>query len=303
VRNPEEADLILVAGILEHNVFEDLRSKRIWRQYPEKCFGYSELDNVPSFLHGVYASATRSKGMFNRMQSCGYPGHNAWRPNPCPLPTPFYRLPKLYLFTFMGRNSHPVRKKLFQVPWPFKDVLVEDTSRKYQRFEEANQNCQIMRERYWKVMAQSKFVLCPRGAGASSIRLFEAMQAGVAPVIVSDAWLPAWGPDWNEFSVFIPERQAGKTYEILKYHESEYVERGKLAAAAYGRWFSDEAAWGQLLAAIQAIRHSQIIPERWFVRSHKFIYLLELMFHWRYQLPMRIKGLPTMLSKITKLRS
>ena len=155
----------------------------------------------PSFLHGVYSSATRTKGMFGRMQSCGYMVHNAWCQNLPPLPMPFYRQPKEYLFSFIGRRSHPVRKKLFRASWPCKEVFIADTTGQYEHFKnqyqnkDQLQNRQAMQARYWEIMARSKFVLCPRGAGASSIRLFEAMQAGVAPVISSDDWIPAAGPD------------------------------------------------------------------------------------------------------------
>jgi hypothetical protein len=93
VADPAAADLILITGILEKNTFASLRANRIWQQYPEKSFGYSEVDNVPSFLHGVYASASRFKGLFNRMQSGGYPGHRAWRPNSMPPPLSFMKRP------------------------------------------------------------------------------------------------------------------------------------------------------------------------------------------------------------------
>jgi hypothetical protein len=289
VATPAEADLILIAGILEHNTFENLRANEIWRRFPEKSFGYAETDNVPSFLHGVYASATCGKGLFNRLQSSGYPGHRAWRPNALPSTAPFYRSPKTYLFSFIGRRSHPVRKKLFHTLWPGYDVLIMDQTGKYDHFQAADFHREKQQAEYWDVMRRSKFVLCPRGAGASSIRLFEAMQAGVAPVIISDGWRPAFGPDWREFAIFIPERNVARTYEILKGHEDEFAERGRQAAAAYEKWFSDAAAWGQLLAAIQAIQRGQKIPERWFVRMAGIIYFLELMHEWRYRLPIGIK--------------
>lgn len=288
VQNPADADLILIAGILEGNAFENLRSVGIWKQYPEKSFGYSEADNVPFFLHGIYSSATRTKGIFNRMQSCGYPAHNAWLQNFCPLPLPFYQQPKQYLFSFIGRNSHPIRKKLFRMTWPGKDVLVADSTREYEHFKDQDLNRREMQIRYWEAMAQSKFVLCPRGAGASSIRLFEVMWAGVAPVIISDGWIPPLGPGWKEFAICIPHRSLDRTYEILKFHESEYQDRGRLAAAAYAKWFSYENAWDQMLAMIQTIRSSQRLPEKFFVRAEPVIYCLEKLHEWRFQFPIML---------------
>jgi hypothetical protein len=288
VADPGEADLILIAGILEKDTFKNLRLNDVWKQYPEKSFGYGETDNVPSFLHGVYSSATRAKGVLHRIQSCGYMAHNAWRQNPCTLAMPFYQQPKKYLFSFIGRNSHPVRKRLFQVSWPGGDVVVEDTTTSYEYFTDCGQKHQEMQAHFWKILSQSKFALCPRGAGASSIRLFEAMHAGVAPVIFSDAWIPPAGPDWKKFAIFIPEHEIGRTHEILKSHESEWEERGKIAAAAYQQWFAHGEAWRQLLAAIEEIRFSQKIPEKWFVRARHFIYCFERLHEGRYQLQIKL---------------
>jgi hypothetical protein len=270
--NPEDADIIFITGILEKNIFENLRLNDVWKRYPEKSFGYAEMDNVPSFLHGVYSSAARTKGIFGRMQSCGYLTD---RQNPPALTMPFYQYPKEYLFSFVGRKSHPVRKKIFRASWPGKDVFIANTTSEYNHFTNDSQNHQAMRSRYWDVMARSRFILCPRGAGASSIRLFEALQAGVAPVIYSNTWIPAAGPDWKQFAIFIPERQIHQTYEILKSRENEWEERGKRAAAAYAKWFANDAGWQQLLGAIQTIRSSQKLPEKWFVHGRHIIYCLE----------------------------
>jgi len=289
VTNPEQADLILITGILEKNTFESLRMNQIWQQYPEKSFGYSEVDNVPSFLHGVYASASKVKGLFNRMQSGGYPWIQQWRPNPSPLAMPAHKFVKKYLFSFVGRKSHPVRKRLYRAKWPTREVFVANITDEYNHWVDEGEKYRQIQTRYWQIMAESKFVICPRGQGASSIRLFEAMQAGVAPVVVSDGWIPAIGPEWKEFTLFIPERRVHKAYEILKSHESEFLERGKLAEAAYQKWFTPEAAWGQLLVAVDKIRESQKIPEHWFVRCRNLIYFAELAHEWRYRLPILIK--------------
>jgi hypothetical protein len=289
VSNPAEANLILITGILEKNTFETLRNNSVWRKYPEKCFGYSEIDNPPAFLRGVYSSAVAWKGVFNRMQSCGYSGHGGWSENRCSSTTPFYTFPKKYLFSFIGRKSHPVRKRIFRTAWPDNEILIIDTTRSYDHFKSIDKAGERMQAGYWEVLSQSKYALCPRGAGASSIRLFEAMQAGVAPVIISDAWIPALGPIWNEFAIFIPERKTSKIYEVVKSHESEFAERGRLAAAAYARWFSKQAAWEQLLAAVRVIRDTQQLPESWFAHSWGLIYFCELMHEWRYRLPILIK--------------
>ena len=109
------------------------------------------------------------------------------------------------------------------------------------------------RQRYWSIMARSQFVLCPRGYGSSSFRLFEAMQCGRAPVIVSDAWVPPAGPDWSAFSLRIPERKLAQIPQILAQHEDEAARMGELARKAWQQWFSDEATPRTLLGYLDGI--------------------------------------------------
>lgn len=290
VLNPKEADLILITGILELDTFRDLRLNEVWRKYPNKSFGYSEVDNVPTFLHGVYASACCTKGIFNRMQSCGYPTHRRWKVNPPSIKKPFYNYPKKYLFSFIGRNTSTVRKKIFRFPWMESDVMVLDISGKYDHFSEVSENRKEMQFQYWKSFSESKYILCPKGQGASSIRIFEAMECGIAPVIISDKWVPSYGPTWDKFAIFIPENKIHQTHEILKSHENEWMERGKLAEEAYKNWFSEERSWDQLMGAIQVIKNSQNIPEQFFVNARGVIYILESANNYFYNILILLKN-------------
>lgn len=292
VEDPNQADLILLAGILEDDTFANLRRNKIWREYPGKCFGYSETDNVPSLLRGVYASATRWKGAFGRMQSSGYVIHRGWEINePPPSLLPAFDQPKQHLISFVGRKSHPLRKKLLLHPWASDEVLIVDQTGRYGHFgsHSKDDTRQAHRLLYWETMIASKFALCPRGAGASSVRLFEAMQAGVAPVIVSDSWIPPHGPDWDRFALFIPQRHIGRIHEIVKARESEFAERGRRAMEAYREWFTDEAIFRQIVGAIRRIEADQVIPESWFARASALPHAFEWLHQWRHKLPGRTK--------------
>jgi len=65
---------------------------------------------------------------------------------------------------------------------------------------------------YLDIMARSVFALCPSGSGPNTLRLWEAMGAGVIPVILSDNWQPP-GPEalWRQAAVFWPETREGLT--------------------------------------------------------------------------------------------
>ena len=56
-----------------------------------------------------------------------------------------------------------------------------------------------------QVTQRSIFSLCPRGYGATSYRLYEAMQLGAIPIYVSDKHLLPWSDqiDWSEFCVIV----------------------------------------------------------------------------------------------------
>ncbi len=76
---------------------------------------------------------------------------------------------------------------------------------------------------YTDLLATSKFALCPRGTGPSTIRIWEAMAAGSIPVIISDQLImPDIGDtSWNNIAVFVPEWMVFAIPEIL----TEYTNR------------------------------------------------------------------------------
>ncbi len=57
-------------------------------------------------------------------------------------------------------------------------------------------------------LARSVFVLCPAGTGPNTIRVWEALQAGAVPVILSDEWRPPGGGEmWASSAIFQPENE------------------------------------------------------------------------------------------------
>jgi hypothetical protein len=66
-------------------------------------------------------------------------------------------------------------------------------------------------------MRRSEFALCPRGYGATSYRMYEAMQFGAIPVYISDKfWIPfEKDVNWYEFCVIVPESRIDEMDFIL----------------------------------------------------------------------------------------
>jgi hypothetical protein len=145
------------------------------------------------------------------------------------------------LWSFMGTASnHPVRKALFDLDRS--RALVVDTQRwsdtvRWAWKTDLRGEGRSMFQEYVSVLGRSHFVVCPRGKGASSIRLFEALQAGRCPVIISDDWLAPPFVDWSSCSLRIPEAEVGELPRILRSHEAEAETLGREARAVWRTTF------------------------------------------------------------------
>jgi hypothetical protein len=135
---------------------------------------------------------------------------------------------------------------------------------------------------FGEVMANSAFVLCPAGAGASTFRLFETMKAGRVPVILSDQWVPPEGPDWASFSLVVPEREAASLPRILESLEDQAPRMGRVARAQWEQWFSETASFHRIVEWCLSIQRSRRRPER-LMRAVALLQLLEP-FNFRYKL-------------------
>lgn len=90
-----------------------------------------------------------------------------------------------YTFSFMGSfNTHPVRRKIYEHLGKREDCLVVDTGAWH--FENPTDAQQHNRREYIQLLGNTKYSLCPRGTGPSSIRIWEAMAMSSIPIIVSD---------------------------------------------------------------------------------------------------------------------
>ena len=191
-----------------------------------------------------------------------------------------------------------MRKRLFSLAFSSNEVVIVNTSA-YNHFREGEVNREEAHTQFWNLARRSKFALCPRGAGTSSIRLFEMLEAGIAPIILADDWLRPWGPKWEDFALFVPESKAGSLYKIAKDHETEHLQRGRLARKAWEQFFSPENYWGFILESIHQIQRHQTISESTCLK------LLPLMVAWewfrqrRIHAVIRLKiGIKAVISKL-----
>ena len=271
--NPSDADIIIIGNIRDEFDFRSLRNHAVARQYPTKAFAVDERDDwtIIPFLPGVYASAHRHLPIKKRYCSGSYSLYHEDFKNPYIEKSNLsgYSHEKKHLASFIGRRSHKVRDALFDLKFKNETVIISDTST-FNLFTHESAGKLDRQRHYSSVMASSKFAICPRGAGASSIRLFEAMKSGVAPVIFSDDWIVPLGPDWKKFAIFLPESEIPNLERVLLEHESRYCEMGKHAQQAFLEYFSDEKYFDYIIDQIITLkrRNSPILQRSiWALRN------------------------------------
>lgn len=116
------------------------------------------------------------------------------------------------LYSFVGwPGTHQVRKKLMKLP-KADDVVLIDRSNWHFWTGAEKQN----KKEYQDILARSRFSLCPRGTGASTIRFWESMQAGAIPILISDAMALPTEIDWASCCIRVKEDQAHLVDDIIR---------------------------------------------------------------------------------------
>lgn len=267
--NPAVADLIIFVDVSFENFGESVLNHPLVRRYPGKCFVHCHADNPYYFLHGIFASNSKRSIMgWKRTRTAAYTLMNRSYMNPFVRQFDLGKMKnvsKKYLFSFIGRNSYYIRDILFKTTFSRSDIKIENSDG-FQFWK--NRDGKLERqEHYYRRLLESKFSLCVRGTGTNSIRLFETLQLGICPVIISDGWIPPHGPNWKDFSIFIKEKNINELEQIIVSHEKDYQEMGKLSRKCFEDFFSEETYFNYLVENCLDIQKTQIIPEFFYSRA------------------------------------
>lgn len=270
--DPAKADLIFIGNLRPEQQHRKLRENPLLRRFAKKCFVLFEGDEPVRFAQGILTSLTKEHANLGRFRSGSYFLYHADFKNPFverwyaernarPFPPPTKR----YLACFSGRACIPLRERLLNLAWRRPDVFIRDTTHSFDNFTHNPMGKNPAREAYFTVSLRSKFMLCPRGDGAASIRFFEAMQLGVAPVLISDDWVLPEGPDWSRCMLRIREDELDSLETTLERHEDEAAEIGREAQCAYENYFHGEAYVRYLIDSARSIQRTHApLPERFF---------------------------------------
>lgn len=253
---PEEADIVVFA---ETHPAQDLyllraRFHPLYRKFRARAFVYHDWYVVLPIYAGLFPNQSRTRAPF----PCASFHYLARR---CENDAIAFdsSTERPYLFSFVGSSrTASLRREVFSLNHP--RAFLKDTgeARAWNMNRAQKENYE---GDYAKVMAQSKFVLCPRGLGPASYRLFETMEMGRAPVIISDDWQFPVGPNWNEFSFQVPESDIAKIPEILEQNEARALEMGWAARRAWEEWCSQRVSFHRVVEACAALQSKRSWPQ------------------------------------------
>jgi hypothetical protein len=258
--DPADADLVLVCGnfsldpgaVLAHPL----------RRRARRFAVYSGDDNYLPLVPGAYASPRRGLSTWaGRVRGFGYAASYGVLANDGVARAAEHpsRHEPHYLFTFEGGANSRVRRALFRSAAAFGDrALVRDTTASYRHFGAGDDpDRRRAQDRYAETIRDGAFALCPRGVGTGTLRLYEAMRLGVAPVVVADGWVPPSGPDWGRIALFVAERDVARLVDVLEAHRGEAARRGAEARRAWEQWFAPEVFFDRLVDAASAASGSK----------------------------------------------
>lgn len=267
--DPATADIILFVGNCDR-YGKGIIDSPIVAAFPEKCFIYNDDDGSVPLLPGVYVAAEKP-GLLDLHRVTNMMWVEGLNPMTEPVPAE-----KKYLFSFAGGSTSVLRKKLYRIKFGRPDILIQNTS-DYYHWDPSQGGREARQRQYATTIAESYFGLCPKGASAGSLRLFEIMQMGVPPVLVSDSFLLPEGPDWNSCIIRIPERKIAQVDAILAPRVNESAEMGRRARRVWEQWFAPDVSFNHIVQACVTIRRRRRIPER--LIHHVWGYML-----WRKRL-------------------
>ena len=231
--DPGLADVIL----FENHTPDYIRDSAEFKKYPAKCVTVNSEDKPTYFLPGCYSS--NSKHLLSGKRTRTIPYIRMVREGPNAFIKPAGKSYR-YLYAFRGASSSWLRKKLFKIKhWPDDVSIAQSNNYNHWSIDPLyRQTKDELQKEYALLLDESLFFLCPRGAGSGSIRLFEVMQAGRVPVIISDKWIPIAGFEWNKFSIRIREKDISKIDRIIREHKIDAKELGHTAQEIYNQFFS-----------------------------------------------------------------
>jgi hypothetical protein len=154
---------------------------KLTKAYKQKIIFYADIDRPIAILPML--SPTIEKKYYNKalFQSAPFIARQAINDS---ISYTHLDDKRKYLFSFLGScKTNPVRYELLNID--YKDCVLKDTS-DLVYWKLSNEEKIKLTTESVDIYKQSYFILCPRGIGPDTYRVYEVMQMGLVPVVISD---------------------------------------------------------------------------------------------------------------------
>jgi hypothetical protein len=256
--SPDSADALLFVDLHQHPddpLLRSLRRHDLVAAYWDRLFVLDQRDDPLYTLPGIYVSANWHAA--RRLPLLG--GPHPVLPN---LQEHVQTQPDL-LFSFQGSRTHPVRDMILRLRHP-RAVLEDTTAVNLLMWQPGDVEARRRAlQAYRATIARSKFVLCPRGHGASTFRLYETLAAGRVPVVIADTWLPPPRVDWNSCVITVPERHAEHIPQILTDAEPSWETKAAAGRAVWAEHFAKDQLWHHYAQSLADLTERRGGRSRW----------------------------------------
>lgn len=253
VDRPDAADIVVLFeawSLKLQDYAEQLSRCRFLNEFAARVMVVNYDDAGTAFLPGCYTSLTPRTFDSRRHRPSCYP--KAYNPLVETMAARRSAHDARWLCTFRGNTRHqPVRRRILAELAGAAGFRITDPGIVFHAHDQASHL------QYLEEIAESDFVLCPRGESPSTYRLFEVMQMGRCPVIIADDWLPIAGVDWDGCSVRIRERDLANVPRLLGGRRHEARALGERARTVWELYFGEETKfrlYAAQLAELHAIR-------------------------------------------------
>ncbi len=250
VSSAHNADIVLIDERYEYRTWryrDELLRCKFLRRHAERLCVINHDSYARVFLPGLYSSLSASRPPLVDASSAPYK-RDLWQ-----IPVPGeHNFATEKLFAFRGTfHTHGIRRKICR-------ALQASPQGSFEELRKAFHSHDAMDQRvYIDEICSAAFSLCPRGLSPSSYRLYESMQLGRAPVVVSDAWIPPDGPDWDNFVIRVPEADTAQLLKLLQDRQHEAMILGRQAREAWEEFFSWPARYHTFLRLVLSLRQQQ----------------------------------------------
>ena len=283
VGDPARADAIVFVETVDWRDPHFLRvhRHRLTREHPDRVVLFNEGDVSRARLPAVAMNATRAPWQIGLGS---LPIHEDQPPIE-PIATE-----PTELMSFVGSRTSPVRHRILDRYASVQPAVIDTDA--YDAWHTTRAERSAQRRAFEHALAAGLFALCPRGGGSggsgrSSLRLYEAMQAGRCPVILSDRWVEDHGVDWS-FALRVAEADCERLEELLgAVSRDEALARGAEGRRRWEAAYAPERYLDTLGSAVRTLlERGARVPRRRLVdvlRDARYATLLrarQLQTHW-----------------------